>query len=365
MSLTSNIAEVWERVMKKHVTSFLEENKLINLHQHGFRSKHSCLSQLLCHYDNILSNLEKGGNSDSVYLDFSKAFNKVDHGILGHRLKSIGVSGSTLKWLESFVRDRTHCVKICNTLSFEENVISGVPQGTVLGPLLFLCLINNIDEDTVDNEVYVSLFADDTRATALVNNNEDVENLQHNLNKIYKWQKESNMLFNSDKFEVLRIGKNSYLSENTNYFSPDYELLIEEKNEVKDLGVMFDRTLNFKTHINKIISKVRNKISWVSRTFYSCDLKLMKQLWKIYILPDIDYCSTLWFSPDKGGLINELEKLQFFLKKMDGLLCLNYWERLKIRNLLSIQRRLEHYVLIYTWKCIENLVPNCGFETKF
>ena len=95
-------------------------------------------------------------------------------------------------------------MKICNTLSFEENVISGVPQGTVLGPSLFLCLINNIDEDTVDNEVYVSLFADDTRATALVNNNEDVENLQHNLNKIYKWQKESNMLFNSDKFEWRR-----------------------------------------------------------------------------------------------------------------------------------------------------------------
>ena len=94
-------------------------------------------------------------------------------------------------------------MKICNTLSFEENVISGVLQCTVLGPLLFLCLINNIDENTIDNEVYVSLFADDTRATALVNNNEDVENLQHNLNKIYKWQKESNMLFNSDKFEVL------------------------------------------------------------------------------------------------------------------------------------------------------------------
>ena len=79
---------------------------------------------------------------------------------------------------------------------------------------------------------------------------------------------------------------------------------------------MFDRTLNFKTHINKIISKVRNKIGWVSRTFYSCDLILMKQLWKIYILPDIDYCSTLWFSPDKGWLINKLGKLQNkYLKK--------------------------------------------------
>ena len=244
-------------------------------------------------------------------------------------------------------------------LSEPSDVLSGVPQGTVLGPILFLMLINDIDKDIVNK---VSLFADDTRLTGEVDTENDVEALQADLNKIYAWQTENNMLFNGKKFEMLRFGKNDDLKSNTVYFSPGYEDIIEVKESLRDLGVIMSDSSNFKDHINKVCTTVKQKFAWILRTFKSRDTNFMKLMWKSLVQGHIDYCSQLYM-PIQSTEMMQLENLQkCFTKRIPEVQSLDYWQRLKYLRIYSQNRRLERYRIIYTWKILENLVPNCGLE---
>ena len=126
-----------EHVVLSHIAKHLSNNKIILDNQHGFREKKSCLSQLLLYQDTIINNLEKGIECDSVYLDFAKAFDKVDLGILSHRLRKIGIFGKVAVWIHEFLNDRYHQVLANGVMSSKSKIISGVPQGTVLGPLCF------------------------------------------------------------------------------------------------------------------------------------------------------------------------------------------------------------------------------------
>jgi len=138
VSLTSHIIKLFERVVRKKMISFIEEHNLIHPKQHGFRKGRSCLTQLLDHFDDVLRDLNSDANSDVIYLDFSKAFDKVDHRILLKKLHKYGIRGNLHRWLQSFLSDRTQHVVIDGVSSTKTKVVSGVPQGTVLGPLLFL-----------------------------------------------------------------------------------------------------------------------------------------------------------------------------------------------------------------------------------
>ena len=360
VSLTSHLSKTLERVMRKRIVNHLEKTNYFIENQHGFRNRRSCLSQLIKHYDEVLSAVEQGENCDVIYLDFSKAFHKVDHNLLNHRLLEANIKGKVGLWLSDFLSNRKQKVKVGESLSEEVDVTSGVPEGTPLGPILFLLLINNIDEEV--DEAKVSLFADDTRIMKSIEKEEDSETLQQELNKLYVWQKKSNMVFNEDKFELMQFGKNDDLK-NSLYFTPDFKEMIERKQTVKDLGVLFDEDLSFNSHVNKIHKTVSSKIGWVLRSFQCRETKLMKTIWKSLIQPHIDYCSPLWFSPNSQGEITRLENLQRqFTKKIKGFENLNYWERLNKLKMLSHQRRMERYNIIYTWKVLEGLVPDCGLE---
>lgn len=198
VSLTSHIVKTYERVVKKYLQNFLEFNMKINQAQHGFREKRSCLSQLLEHYEDILKGLEEGVNVETIYLDFAKAFDKVDIGILSRRMKEKGIHGMLGVWLHNFLTDRKQHVIANNGISDVSFVKSGVPQGTVLGPLLFIILIDSLSE--VDLMSEIRMFADDTRVTKYIRTEEDMKNLQTDLEKIYQWQESNNMQFNGAKY---------------------------------------------------------------------------------------------------------------------------------------------------------------------
>ena len=183
IALTSHLIKIYEKVIRKRLTSFLDANDCLNKNQHGFRKGRSCLTQLLAHHNNIIHLLEMGYNVDVVYLDFAKAFDKVDHNILLHKLKSHGINGKTLRWIQAFLEKRTQKVVVNGKLSSPHQVISGVPQGSVLGPLLFLILIGDIDENTMHS--LISSFADDTRATKGLKEETDAASLQNDLFHTY------------------------------------------------------------------------------------------------------------------------------------------------------------------------------------
>ena len=146
VSLTSHLTKVFEKIVRKNIIKHLDDNDLFNPSQHGFREGRSCLSQLLSHYDTILTQLEEGKDVDVIYIDFSKAFDKVDHTILLSKLKAIGLDGKILKWIESFLTNRKQVVVVDCATSEPADIKSGVPQGSVLGPLLFIIMISDIDE---------------------------------------------------------------------------------------------------------------------------------------------------------------------------------------------------------------------------
>ena len=153
VSLTSHLIRIYEKVLRNKIVKFMEENNRLNKNQHEFRKGRSCLTQLLAHHDNVLNLLEQGYNVDVVYLDFEKAFDKVDHNILLQKLKNENIDGKTLQWIKCFLEDRTQRVVVNGILSNPQRVLSGVPQGSVLGPLLFLTLIGDIDEEVLNASV--------------------------------------------------------------------------------------------------------------------------------------------------------------------------------------------------------------------
>ena len=162
------------------------------------------MTQLLSHYDAVLEALEGGSDGyDTIYLNFSKAFDKVNHEVLLHKLRALGIHGKIGVWLARFLSDLYQIV-VCDGHQSEKSLVSsGVPQGTVLGPILFLILILDIDKGVSDSS-RVSSFADNTRGSPAITEPSDHQQLQTDLDSIYKWAAEVNMVYNSDKFECLR-----------------------------------------------------------------------------------------------------------------------------------------------------------------
>ena len=243
IALTSHLIKVFEKVLRNHVVAYMERHGLFNPSQHGFRLGRSCLSQLIAHYDHILELLANGVNVDVVYIDFAKAFDKVDFMVTLKKLKGLGISGKVGKWIHSFLTNRSQVVLVRNARSQPMAVKSGVPQGSVLGPLLFLVLIGDIDQGIA--RAFLSSFADDTRIGSQIASEGDSLALQADLNAVYSWTTENNMELNGDKFECLRYGTNQELQNSTSYKSNSGST-IQEKDYVKDLGITMSNDATFK-----------------------------------------------------------------------------------------------------------------------
>ena len=355
VSLTSHITKIFEKIMAKAITNFFETNNLFNDEQHGFRSGRSCLSQLLAHHNSIIEGLEDGSDVDVIYLDFAKAFDKVHHVILLNKLRKLGICGKIHKWLESFLCGRTQKVSVEGFVSEESAVTSGVPQGTVLGPILFLIHIVDINKDV--EHCRVSSFADDTRIVKAINKPDDRNLLQTDLNRIYDWSCENKMKFNNDKFEMVSYPVRPEDQTNHRYYTQNGHQ-IESQNVVKDLGITLSNDTYFTSNIFEKVANAKRFVGWIMRTFRSRGTLVMLTLFKAFVIPRIEYCCQLW-NPHKAGEIIEIESVQKnFTSRIAGMDNLNYWQRLEALGLYSLERRRERYIIIYVWKIIRGLVPN-------
>ena len=353
IALTSHIVKVMEKVVVKQLTEHLEENNLLNPRQHGFRARRSCLSQLLAHTSEVLAGLEVKNSVDVIYLDFAKAFDKVDHKIVLRKLRLVGVGGNLMKWMNNFLTGRTQFVAADGAVSASSDVISGVPQGTVLGPLLFLVHIGDIDTNVTESRV--ASFADDTRLMKQIASPRDVELLQGDLSKVYQWADDNNMSFNNQKFQHICYSAN--MDVDNSYSSPEGSQITRTAT-VCDLGVTLQNDATYSTHIVNVVSKARRKVGLILRTFTTRERIPMLTLFKSLVLPLLEYCCQLW-SPWLLGEKRALEGVQrSFTAKILNLRHLNYWERLKALGLYSLERRRERYKIIYIWKIMQGLAVN-------
>ena len=184
VSLTSVICKVLETIIRDHMMDFLIKHKLINPSQHGFLKARSCLTHLLCFFEEITKWVDEGSPVDVIYLDFQKAFDKVPHQRLILKLKSHGMGNSIINWIEQWLKDRRQRVVVDGEVSSWKPVLSGVPQGSVLGPILFLIYINDLEEGVTGN---ILKFADDTKLFRKVKEIGDKQKLQDDIDKLVKW----------------------------------------------------------------------------------------------------------------------------------------------------------------------------------
>ena len=261
VSLTSHLMKTMERVVRENLVRHMDIFDKMDKNQHGSRKGRSTLSQLLEHHSEIVESLENNQNVDVIYLDFAKAFDKCDLGILMHKLKALGIKGKVLRWIFRFATNRRQKVVVSGVTSESTELISGVAQGTVLGPILFLIYVSDIGENITSS---IKEYVDDTKVKKPVNNEEDVKSLQSDLDKIYEWAKKNNMKFNGSKFQVIKYGKNEALKNETEYFTENTEDLIERHETLRDLGVILSDTAKFDEHIETVAKKVRQKTGWVS-----------------------------------------------------------------------------------------------------
>ena len=355
VALTSHLIKVFEKVLRSHIITHMDKNNLFNPRQHGFRVGRSCLSQLVSHFDNIIHQLEHGQNVDVVYIDFAKAFDKVDFLITLRKINTLGIKGKVGRWIQCFLTGRLQSVLVNGVQSKSSSVKSGVPQGSVLGPILFLVLLGDIDQDVLHS--LVSSFADDSRITKGVTCQTDVDDLQCDLESIYKWTNENNMALNDDKFECLRYGGNIDIKTESSYKS-NTNTVIEVKDHVKDLGIIMSSDCTFREHISRSVNAAKSLTGWILRTFCTRNALPMLTLWKSLVLPKLDYCCILW-NPMGKGQIQSLEMVQrTFLRKITSYWQMSYWDQLLTAKLYSVERRRERYHIIYMWKVLEELVPN-------
>jgi hypothetical protein len=350
ISLTCTICKIMESIIKDQLVSYLILKGLINKHQHAFIARHSTVTNLLeCTSDWAIS-LSNHSPVDVLYIDFSRAFDSVVHSKLIYKLISFGVKGLLLNWIVAFLSGRSQCVVVEHNFSKLTNVISGVPQGSVLGPILFILFVNDVSE-VCRGEVSLKMFADDLKLYSSVKIDTDSQHLQETLDCLVQWSTKWQLNINISKCQLLHLGKNS---EKFSYSI--YGQLVPVQVEVSDLGVIVDFSLKFQSHIDKIIGKAYSRIGTLFRGFSCRNLSFLRLAYITYIRPIMEYASCVW-SPHLLKDINALENVQrHFSKRIKAISELSYTERLALLDLEPLELRRLKCDLVMYFKILNNLV---------
>jgi hypothetical protein len=352
VSLTSILCKMLESCLRDQLMKYMNDNSLFSPDQHGFLPNKSCVTQLLLIMEHWTQLIDDGNCIDTIYLDFSKAFDSVPHNRLLIKLKNFGMCDLAINWFRSFLTNRIQRVCLEGSHSEWKHVTSGVPQGSVLGPILFLIYINDLP-NSIKN--FVKIFADDTKLYSINNQVEHCISLQADIDQAYEWSQTWQLPFNAEKCKVMHIGKNSllnnYTMKNTNGDTQQLEVV----NEEKDLGVIFDQKLSFNTHISTCIAKANQILGIIKRNFSALDQISFILLYKTLVRSHLEYANAVW-RPNLKKHINQLEKVQRRATKcIPSLQNLPYEERLQRLKLPSLEYRRARGDMIQTYKILNNI----------
>ena len=330
VSLTSIFCKILERIVRPQMLDFMYKNKLIPKDQHGFIPKKSTVTNLLECMDAWTLNMDKGLSTDVIYLDYSKCFDTVCHNKLLLKLSKYGVTGTAHTWLKNFLTDRVQFVKINNTLSTGVGVVSGVPQGTVLGPLLFI--LYSADLPNVISHSKISMYADDTKVFKTIGSNDDRSSLQEDLDHIFEWANKWQMILNPEKTKNLTIGSAAH----TYYLNGN---VIDKVDSIKDVGVIIQSDLKFSKHCSSVVKKSYFIIRNIFSTFRNHDTDFYVNMYKKYVRPVIEHSSQVW-SPALKFNIDKIERVQqYFTRRLLYNSNLPYSNRLLVCKLDTLEER--------------------------
>ena len=345
ISLTAILCKIMERFVRDKLVTHLLDEKLLSSRQYGFITGRSTTTQLLHYLDECTNITAEGGVVDSIYLDFSKAFDTVPHRRLLGKLAAYGVKGNLLSWIKAFLYNRTQEVVVNGSKSAPSPVISGIPQGTVLGPVLFVIYINDLLDNISSGGL---MFADDTKIYRRITTRDDALQLQADINKLEEWSKLWQLHFNHDKCHVLTMGKFENIQHAQRYVVYGNE--IDHVFDEKDLGITIDSDLRFEEHIARKIRTANAIVGQMRRSFSYLDCNTFKRIFTAFVRPHLEYGEAVW-SPHLVRNIDALENVQIRATKLvDGLSKLDYPERLQRLQLPTLLFRRKRGDLIEMYK---------------
>lgn len=344
------------KLFEKLVTSRLVHkfSGIVTSHQHGFVKGRSTVSNLLEFTSLALEAFTLRLQTDVIYTDFSKAFDTVSHGLLIHKLNLMGFPPGLLRWISSYLSGRTQRVKFKSSLSRVINVSSGVPQGSHLGPILFVLYLNDLP--SIIRSSLILMYADDVKLFSSFNSLQDAKNLQEDLNSLVDWCTTNNMTLNLKKCKKMSFSRVSLLQ--TQYYIYDCEL--DNVTSFNDLGVLLDCKLRFHLQIDSCVGRAKSLLGFIKRWSKEFDDPyLTKRLFTSLVRPVLEYAVVVW-CPSYKCDIDRIESVQkqfliFALRGLgwNGLFELPPYEnRLKLIDLHTLERRRHMLCVVFMSKLI-------------
>ncbi len=352
ISLCSVVGKLMERVVTNHLISYMGDVGLISHQQHGFVNGRSCttlLSSVSHHWAQLLDQ-RSPPDIDVVFLDWSKAFDKVSHSILLSKLHNYGICGPLWHWISSFLLHRLQRVQFRGTSSGWIPVQSGVPQGSVLGPLLFNLFVLDLPNHVQSN---LPQYADDTLLYRPIYSENDINIMQADLDGIISWCQLNKMALNPDKCKVMRLSRRTGAALSV----PSYNLLhtpLSVVHSYKYLGVIVSSNLKWGEHIKHITSKTSRLLGYIRRLVRCNDQDIIIKLYNSLCRPILEYGAPAWF-PYQSCNLKKLENIQRRLARS----CipaprgeLPYHVRLQRLGLTSLESRYNYLVIAFVAKCL-------------
>ena len=333
-----------ESIVKDGILVHLSKENLITKHQYGFTQGRTTTTQLLNYINNCVEEMAKGNVMDTVYFDFAKAFDTVPHRRLERKLECYGINGKVLNWVRAFLSNRSQLTKVNGIDSKLEPVISGIPQGSVLGPILFVIYINDLP-DVVQTQIY--LFADDTKILKRIQSKKDSIDLQVDINALERWSKDWLLRFNLNKCHILTLGKHHNIIHAHQYQLNGHEL--EHVFMEKDLGVLLDQELKYSEHIAEKVKKANSMMGLMRISFSYLGPDMFNILYTSFVRPHLEYAQAVW-SPHLRRDVTLIERVQRRATKLvEGLRVFSHTERLQTLNLptLAFRRKINDMIEMY------------------
>ena len=365
ISLLPQFGKLFEKIIKQRIIDFLEEHNVITAHQYGFRKSHSTELAISDIQNKLLQNLDDNKITCTIFLDLAKAFDCVNHEILLQKLERYGIRGKLLLLLKSYLSNRYHLTKVNGVESNLRLLEIGVPQGSILGPLLFILFINDLPRIT---KFDVKLFADDTFLSMTDDNLKTLQNKTNiELKKISRW-------FSANKL-TLNVAKSKYMLVKRNNRKSAHEFTLKFNGKKMDLctsykylGVHLDDRLNWKKHIDYLCEKLSKMCGIFAKLRHCCNIILLKTIYYALVESHLQYCNMIWGNADWRilepllKLQNKLIRIICFIPKDEDILIDQVYTNLGILNLDQLNK-LTTAKFMYKYK--NNLLPNDNFIDFF
>uniref|UniRef100_A0A8C3PDM1 Reverse transcriptase domain-containing protein n=1 Tax=Chrysemys picta bellii TaxID=8478 RepID=A0A8C3PDM1_CHRPI len=354
VSLTSVVCKVLEKILKEKVVKDLEVNGNCNKLQHGFTKGRSCQTNLISFFEKVTDFLDKGNAVDLIYLDFSKAFDTIPHEELLVKLEKMGIDMKIQRWIRNWLKGRLQRVILKGELSGWREVTSGVPQGSVLGPILFNLFITDLGTKCRSGLIK---FADDTKLAGIANSEKDQDILQGDLDDLVNWSNRNRMKFNSEKCKVMHLGMTN---KNFSYKLGTHRLEVTE--EEKDLGVLVDHRMTVSRQCDVAMKKANAVLGCIRRGISNRDKEVLLPLYKALVRPHLEYCVQFWspmFKRDELKLERVQRRATRMIRGMENLL---YERRLEELGLFTLTKRRLRGDMIALFKYIRGINTREGEE---